>query len=115
MPQGNVGSELAQLTAGTSSARAWQNLRQSSGKTSRKAYGHLMFAVWPAGHIQADAIANLAEQQGNVGEELAQLAAEHGQLSARLAEAKAAEQKLAALAQLQQRLSDFDVLLSGGV
>jgi hypothetical protein len=74
-----------------------------------------MLAVWPAGYIQADAIASLAEQQGNVGEELAQLAAEHGHLSARLAEAKAAEQKLAALAQLQQRLSDFDVLLSGGV
>ena len=74
-----------------------------------------MLAVWPAGHVQADAIASLAEQQGNVGEELAQLAAEHGQLSARLAEAKATEQKLAALAQLQQRLSDFDVLLSGGV
>ena len=74
-----------------------------------------MLAVWPAGHTQADAIASLAEQQGNVGEELAQLAVEHGQLSARLAEAEAAEQKLAALAQLQQRLSDFDVLLSGGV
>ena len=36
-----------------------------------------MLAVWPAGHIQADAIASLAEQQGSVGEELAQLAAEH--------------------------------------
>ena len=110
-----MGGELAQLAAEICSARAWQKLRQSSAKTGRKMDWHLMLAVWPAGHVQADAIASLSEQQGNVGEELAQLAAEHGQLSARLAEAKAAEQKLAALAQLQQRLSDFDVLLSGGV
>ena len=37
-PHGNVGSELAQLTEGTSSAHAWQKLRQSSGKTSRKVH-----------------------------------------------------------------------------
>ncbi len=70
---------------------------------------------WCAGLLQADAIASLAELQGNVGEELAGLASEHGQLSACLAEAEAAERKLDALTQLQQRLADFDILLSRGM
>lgn len=68
-----------------------------------------------AGLLQADAIASLAGQGPTVGNQLAALAAEHGQLSAHLAEAEAAEKKLDVLAQLQQRLADFDVLLSSGV
>ena len=67
-----------------------------------------------AGLLQGDAIASLVELHGDVGEELAGLATEHGQLCARLAEAEAAERKLDALAQLQQRLADFGVLLSRG-
>ena len=71
-------------------------------------------ASWHAGGLQNDAVASLAERPSDVGEELAALAAEHGQLSARLAEAEAAERKLGALAQLQQRLADFDLLMSTG-
>ena len=73
-----------------------------------------MPGAWCAGLLQADAIASLAELHGNVGSELAGMATEHSQLSARLTEAEAAERKLDALAQLQQRLADFDVLLSRG-
>ena len=69
---------------------------------------------WHAGGLQDDAVASLAERPSDVGEQLAALAAEHGQLSARLAEAEAAERKLDALAQLQQRLADFDLLMSTG-
>ena len=69
---------------------------------------------WHAGALQDDAVASLAERPSDVGAELAALAAEHGQLGARLAEAEAAERKLDALAQLQQRLADFDLLLSRG-
>ena len=67
-----------------------------------------------AGFLQADAIASLAELHGDVGEQLAGLAAQYSKLRTRLAEAEAAEKKLNALAQLQQRLADFDVLLSSG-
>ena len=67
-----------------------------------------------AGLLQGDAVASLAELDGNVGRQLAGLAAEHGQLGARLAEAEAAERKLDALAQLQKRLAKFDALLSRG-
>ena len=67
-----------------------------------------------AGLLQADAIASLAELHGDVGEQLAGLAAQYSELRTRLAEAEAAEKKLNALAQLQQRLADFDVLLSRG-
>lgn len=42
------------------------------------------------------------------------MATKHSQLRLRLAEAEAAERKLDALAQLQQRLADFDVVLSRG-
>ena len=69
---------------------------------------------WHAGGLQDDAVASLAERPSDVGEQLAALAAEHSQLSARLAEAEAAERKLDALAQLQQRLADFDLLMSTG-
>jgi len=67
-----------------------------------------------AGLLQADAIASLAELHGDVGEQLAGLAAQYSELRTRLAEAEAAEKKLNALAQLQQRLADFDILLSRG-
>ena len=67
-----------------------------------------------AGLLQGDAVASLAELDGNVGKQLAGLAAEHGQLGARLAEAEAAERKLDALAQLQKRLAGFDALLRRG-
>ena len=69
---------------------------------------------WHAGGLQDDAVASLAERSSDVGEELAALAAEHSQLSARLVDAEAAERKLDELAQLQQRLADFDLLLSRG-
>ena len=69
---------------------------------------------WHADGLQDGAVASLAERSSDVGAQLAALAAEHGQLSARLVEAEAAERKLDALAQLQQRLADFDLLLSRG-
>ena len=69
---------------------------------------------WHAGGLQYDAVASLAERPSDVGEQLAALAVEHGQLSARLAEAETAERKLDALAKLQQRLADFDLLMSTG-
>ena len=76
--------------------------------------GFAMLGGCCVGLLQADAIASLAELQGDAGEQLAGLATEHGRLSACLAEAEVAERKLDALAQLQQRLADFDVLLSRG-